>query len=126
MVEANKYKLEVGDKIKYKNIVYKLLEVKKGEYVVLNKPCDDCSFSKRMNYTERTYPMLFWEDLDYAVQKGEKEVMEQRLQELKEKITSFVRDYNIESFYVDIDDGISVEHITKPLKEVKVNLEIRV
>lgn len=52
--------------------------------------------------------------------------MEQRLQELKEKITLFVRDYNIESFYVDIDDGTSVEHITKPLKEVKVNLEIRV
>lgn len=52
--------------------------------------------------------------------------MEQRLQELKEKITSFVRDYNIEEFIVDIDDGISIEHITKPLKEVKVSLEIRV
>lgn len=52
--------------------------------------------------------------------------MEQRLQELKEKITSFVRDYNIENFDVWIDDGNDVNHITKPQKEVKVNLEIRV
>lgn len=55
-----------------------------------------------------------------------KNTMEQRLQELKEKITSFVRDYNIESFDVWIDDGTDVDHITKPQKEVKVNLEIRV
>lgn len=126
MVESNKYKLKVGDKIKYKNIVYKILKVKQGEYVVLDKPCDDCNFSIRINHTERNYPMLFWGELDYAIQKGEKETMEQRLQELKEKITSFVRDYNIESFDVWIDDGTDVNHITKPQKEVKVNLEIRV
>lgn len=52
--------------------------------------------------------------------------MEERLKELKEKITSFVKDYDIESFDVWIDDGVDVNHITKPLKEVQVNLEIRV
>ena len=44
--------------------------------------------------------------------------MEQRLQELKEKITSFVRDYELESFSVWIDKEVG--------KKTKVNLEIRV
>ncbi len=48
--------------------------------------------------------------------------MEQRLQELKEKITSFVRDYNIESFDVYIDETNS----TLCKENKKVNLEIRV
>lgn len=53
--------------------------------------------------------------------------MEQRLQELKEKITSFVRDYNIESFDVWIDDGVNINNITKSEKErIKVEIEIRV
>ena len=34
--------------------------------------------------------------------------MEQRLQELKEKITFFVRDYNIKDFYVDINEDIDL------------------
>lgn len=46
------------------------------------------------------------------------ETMEQRLQELKEKITSFVRDYEIESFDIWIDKEVG--------QKVKVNLEIRV
>ncbi len=53
--------------------------------------------------------------------------MEQRLQELKEKITSFVRDYNIESFNVWIDE-VEVKTLEgKHFKtDKKVNLEIRV
>lgn len=53
--------------------------------------------------------------------------MEQRLQELKEKITSFVRDYNIDSFDVWIDDSVNINNITKSEKErIKVEIEIRV
>lgn len=53
--------------------------------------------------------------------------MEERLQELKEKITSFVRDYDIESFDVWIDDDVNINNISKPKEERKeVRIEIRV
>ena len=44
--------------------------------------------------------------------------MEQRLQELKEKITSFVEDYNVKDLKVSISKGVAIP--------TKVNLEIRV
>ena len=34
--------------------------------------------------------------------------MEERLQELKEKITSFVNDYDVKNFYVDINEDIDL------------------
>lgn len=50
--------------------------------------------------------------------------MEQRLQELKEKITSFVNDYNVESFDVYIDEWAS--DVKSGKEYYKVNLETRV
>ena len=44
--------------------------------------------------------------------------MEERLKELKERITSFVRDYDIEGFDIWIEEDGSVDK--------KVTLEIRV
>lgn len=44
--------------------------------------------------------------------------MEQRLQELKEKIEQFVVDYNIENLKVSISKGVAIP--------IHVNLEIRV
>ena len=44
--------------------------------------------------------------------------MEQRLQELKEKIEEFIVDYNIEDLKVSISKGVAIS--------TKVNLEIRV
>lgn len=52
--------------------------------------------------------------------------MEQRLQELKEKITSFIIDYNIKNFYVDIDEDIDLVSKDTYETQTKVNLEIRV
>lgn len=123
MVEANKYKLEVGDKIKYKNRVYTILFIEEAEYVVLDKECNDCNKSR--NLWENWYPMLEWNRLDYAT-KIERKIksMDERLQELKEKITAFVNDYNIESFDVYIDELASDVKSSK--KYYKVNLEIRV
>lgn len=52
--------------------------------------------------------------------------MEQRLQELKEKITSFVRDYKIKDFNVEINEGIDLVSKDTYETQIKVNLEIRV
>lgn len=52
--------------------------------------------------------------------------MEQRLQELKEKITSFVRDYNIKDFYVDINEDIDLVSKDTYETQAKVNIEIKV
>ena len=53
--------------------------------------------------------------------------MEQRLQELKEKITSFVKDYNVDEFIVDISE-MEVRTVGGKCFKTnkKVNLEIRV
>ena len=48
--------------------------------------------------------------------------MEERLKELKEKITSFVNDYDVKNFYVDIDLVSKDTYETQS----KVNIEIRV
>lgn len=53
--------------------------------------------------------------------------MEERLKELKEKITSFVRDYDIKSFDVWIDDGVNINNIAKPKEErIEVEIDIKV
>ena len=52
--------------------------------------------------------------------------MEQRLQELKEKITSFVIDYKIKDFNVEIDEDIDLVSKDTYETQTKVNLEIRV
>lgn len=52
--------------------------------------------------------------------------MEERLKELKEKITSFVRDYNIKDFYVEIDEDIDLVSKYTYETQAKVNIEIRV
>ena len=67
------------------------------------------------------------EDTKKKLLKMREGLMEERLQELKEKITSFVRDYNIESFDVWIDDDVNINNISKPKEERKeVRIEIRV
>ena len=55
--------------------------------------------------------------------KGEKY---QKLQELKEKITSFVRDYKIKDFNVEINEDIDLVSKDTYETQTKVNLEIRV
>ena len=52
--------------------------------------------------------------------------MEERLQELKEKITSFVNDYDVKSFYVDINEDIDLVSKDTYETQSKVNIEIRV
>lgn len=50
--------------------------------------------------------------------RGGRQKMEERLQELKEKIKSFVRDYDIEEFNIWIEEDGNIDK--------KVTLEIRV
>lgn len=52
--------------------------------------------------------------------------MEERLKELKEKITSFVNDYDIKDFYVDINEDIDLVSKDTYETQSKVNIEIRV
>lgn len=52
--------------------------------------------------------------------------MEERLKELKEKITSFVNDYNIKDFYIDINEDIDLVSKDTYETQPKVNIEIRV
>mgnify|MGYP000339756777 FL=1 len=52
--------------------------------------------------------------------------MEERLKELKEKITSFVNDYDVKSFYVDINEDIDLVSKDTYETQSKVNIEIRV
>lgn len=52
--------------------------------------------------------------------------MEERLKELKEKITSFVNDYNIKDFYIDINEDIDLVSKDTYETQTKVNIEIRV
>lgn len=52
--------------------------------------------------------------------------MEERLQELKEKITSFVNDYDVKNFYVDINEEIDLVSKDTYETQPKVNIEIRV
>ena len=52
----------------------------------------------------------------YGFEEGQK--MQERLQELKEKITSFVRDYDIEEFDIWIEEDGNADK--------KVTIEIRV
>lgn len=52
--------------------------------------------------------------------------MEERLQELKEKITSFVMDYNIKNFYIDINEDIDLVSKDTYEEQQKVNIEIRI
>ena len=52
--------------------------------------------------------------------------MEERLNELKEKITSFVNDYNIKDFYIDINEDIDLVSKDTYEAQAKVNIEIRV
>lgn len=49
--------------------------------------------------------------------------MEERL---KEKITSFVNDYDVKSFYVDINEDIDLVSKDTYETQSKVNIEIRV
>ena len=53
--------------------------------------------------------------------------MEEKLKEIKEKITALVNDYDIEDIYVYIDDGVTVDGINnpKPLKK-EVIVEVRI
>lgn len=50
--------------------------------------------------------------------------MEERLKELKEKINSFVNDYDVKNFYVDIEEW--AEDVETNKKYCNVNIEIRV
>ncbi len=55
--------------------------------------------------------------------------MDERLKEIKEKITSFINDYDVVDFYVYIDDGVTINGINdgKPLPSRKdVIIEVRV
>lgn len=52
--------------------------------------------------------------------------MEERLKELKEKITSFVIDYNIKDFYININEDIDLVNKDTYETQSKVNIEIRV
>ena len=52
--------------------------------------------------------------------------MEERLKELKEKITSFVNDYDVKSFYVDINEDIDLVSKDTYETQSKVNIEITV
>lgn len=52
--------------------------------------------------------------------------MEERLKELKEKITSFVNDYNIKNFYIDINEDIDLVSKDTYETQAKVNIEITV
>lgn len=55
--------------------------------------------------------------------------MNERLKEIKEKIASFVNDYDVVDFYVYIDDGVTINSINdgKPLPSRKdVIIEVRV
>ena len=52
--------------------------------------------------------------------------MEERLKELKEKITSFVNDYDVKNFYVDIAENIDLVSKDTYETQSKVNIEIRV
>lgn len=52
--------------------------------------------------------------------------MEERLKEIKEKITSFVNDYDVKSFYVDINEDIDLVGKDTYETQSKVNIEIRV
>lgn len=100
MVQTNKFNLKKGDKIKYKNRVYSIISILLGEYVVIDKECED---SKYRLYGR--YPILTWKQLDYATKVSDKKDMEERLKELKEKITSFVNDYDIQEFTIWIEEN---------------------
>lgn len=52
--------------------------------------------------------------------------MEERLKELKEKIISFVNDYDVKNFYVDINEDIDLVSKDTYETQSKVNIEIRV
>lgn len=52
--------------------------------------------------------------------------MNERLIELKEKITSFIQDYNIKEFYVDINDVINIDSINKPKRKTEVEINIKI
>lgn len=54
----------------------------------------------------------------YTLLEKDKKIMEERLKELKEKITSFVNDYDIQEFTIWIEEDGSIDK--------KVTLEIRV
>lgn len=60
------------------------------------------------------------EDTKEKLLKMREGLMEERLQELKEKIAFFINDYNIKEFYVYVDE------INSTATEKKVELEIRV
>lgn len=113
MVQKNKFNLKKGDKIKYKNRVYSIISISLGEYVVIDKECEDSKY----RWLSR-YPVLTWEQLDYAMKVSDEKDMEERLKELKEKITSFVNDYDIEEFDIWIEEDGNIDK--------KVTLEIRV
>lgn len=121
MVQTNKFNLKKGDKIKYKNKVYLIISISLGEYVVIDKECEDSKY----RWCGRC-PILTWEQLDYAMKVSDKKDMEERLKELKEKITSFVNDYNIKDFYIDINEDIDLVSKDTYETQSKVNIEIRV
>ena len=50
--------------------------------------------------------------------------MEERLKELKEKIASFVNDYDVKNFYVDIEEW--AKDVVTETKYYDVEIEIRV
>ena len=52
--------------------------------------------------------------------------MEERLKELKEKITSFVNDYDVKNYYVDIAEDIDLVSKDTYETQSKVNIEITV
>lgn len=57
---------------------------------------------------------------------SDKKDMEERLKELKEKITSFVNNYNIKNFYIDINEDIDLVSKDTYETQAKVNIEITV
>lgn len=98
MVQTNKFNLKKGDKIKYRNRVYSIIYISLGEYVAIDKECEDSKY----RWCGR-YPILTWEQLDYATKVSDKKDMEESLQELKEKIEDFIIKNNVTEFYIDID-----------------------
>ena len=90
-------------------------------YRIYCKTCGEFQFCSSTKVNKFECPDCF-----FYREERTKKAMEQRLQELKEKITSFVRDYNIKDFNVEINEDIDLVSKDTYETQTKVNLEIRV
>ena len=82
------------------------------------------ALAELMKYKEEDYYKQKYQCVWIGIEEDEK--MEERLKELKEKITSFVNDYDVKNFYVDINEDIDLVSKDTYETQPKVNIEIRV